>query len=130
MNEIDGIKQADQAKSIRLARPETGLRLASVTPERQTASADGKVSPVSDNREGRMAVIEAANAISSFVQNISRELRFNVDEHTGRTVIVVMDSNTDQVIRQIPGDEALALARALEESPPAARKGLLINSEA
>ena len=129
MNKIDGIKQADQAKPIRLERPETGLKLASVTPERQAASADGKVSPVSDNREQRMAVIEAASAISSFVQNISRELRFNVDEQTGRTVIVVMDGNTDQVIRQIPGDEALALARALEESPAAARKGLLINSE-
>ena len=77
-----------------------------------------------------MAVIEATNTISSFVQKVNRELRFAVDDQTGRTVITVMDQNTDQVIRQIPEEEVLALARHLQESSGPDTRGVLINSEA
>lgn len=41
-------------------------------------------------------------------------LRFTVDQATGRQVIKVLDPRTDEVIRQIPPEEALALARFLQ----------------
>ncbi|MEP5765411.1 MAG: flagellar protein FlaG [Halieaceae bacterium] len=127
MTKMDGVKQPEQIRPVRAAA-ETST--ASATQGRQSVSPNGNAAPPAEAAEQRMAVIEAANAISSFVQKVSRELRFAVDDNTGRTVITVMDQNTDQVIRQIPGDEVLALAKVLEESPTPAPRGILINSEA
>jgi flagellar protein FlaG len=45
-----------------------------------------------------------------------RSLSFRVDEASGRTVITVLDATTQEVVRQIPSEEVLALARALEVS--------------
>ena len=51
--------------------------------------------------------------IESFLKGNERSLRFSVDEHTGRTVISVRDAASGDLIRQIPGEEALRLAQAL-----------------
>ena len=107
MTTIDGIKQAGSLKPAQLESSEIA-EVNEVT-ERQAASPGGKESPAPESGTQRMAVIEAAGAISSFVQNVSRELRFDVDEQSGRTVITVMDRNTDQVIRQISGGGEAAL---------------------
>jgi flagellar protein FlaG len=45
-----------------------------------------------------------------------RSLNFRVDEASGRTVITVLDAMTREIVRQIPSEEVLALARALEKS--------------
>ena len=130
MTTIDGIKQAASMKPASMEGADAAKVEAEGATQRQAASAGGNASPAQDSGAQRMAVIEAAGAISSFVQNVSRELRFDVDEQSGRTVITVMDRNTDQVIRQIPGEEVLALARVLEESTQDDPRGVLINSEA
>lgn len=57
----------------------------------------------------------AAGIMNEHVQQIHRQLQFNVDSDSGRIVIKVIDSDTDEVIRQIPGEEALELARKLAE---------------
>ena len=49
------------------------------------------------------------------IQNIQRELQFGVDEDSGRTVITVMDKETQEIIRQIPHEEALYFARRFQE---------------
>ena len=43
-----------------------------------------------------------------------RNLNFRVDKGSGRTVITVVDAATQEVIRQIPSEEVLAVSRALE----------------
>ncbi|MEM7467795.1 MAG: flagellar protein FlaG [Pseudomonadota bacterium] len=45
--------------------------------------------------------------------NGNRTLRFSVHENLGRSVISVVDKETDEVIRQIPAETALAIAEAL-----------------
>lgn len=77
-----------------------------------------------------MVVIEAASKIASLVQNVSRELRFSVDDGTGRTVLTVTDRNTEQVIRQIPGEEVLELAERLMEAESQDQRGILLDKEA
>jgi flagellar protein FlaG len=59
-------------------------------------------------------VREAAQQIETYLKSIGRNLEFRVDENSGRTVITVKDSTTGEVIRQIPGDESLRLARSLD----------------
>ena len=53
--------------------------------------------------------------IESFLQGNERSLSFSVDETTGRTVISVRDAASGELIRQIPGEDALRIARALAE---------------
>lgn len=43
------------------------------------------------------------------------ELEFQVDDESGRTVITVYHPETDEVIRQIPPEQALKLAQMLRE---------------
>lgn len=60
-------------------------------------------------------VEEVVSNLNEFVQNIRRDLSFTVDEDSGRTVIKVIDSETDQVIRQIPPEDVINVAKRLAE---------------
>ena len=70
-------------------------------------------------------VDRVVNELNELVQNTQRSLQFSVDQESGRTVIRVKDSETDEVIRQIPPEEALQLAQRFEES-----LGALVRTEA
>jgi len=72
-----------------------------------TTSAPAADQPLLDAMKAAAAQIEA------YLKSSGRELEFRVNEDTGRTVITVRDSATGEVIRQIPNDEALRLARSL-----------------
>jgi len=54
--------------------------------------------------------------INEYVQTIQRTLQFSIDDETGTTVVKVLDSETEEVIRQFPPEEVLALARHLQAS--------------
>ncbi|MGA7980091.1 MAG: flagellar protein FlaG [Chromatiaceae bacterium] len=51
--------------------------------------------------------------LNNYLQDVRRTLEFSIDESTGRTVITVLDAETQQVIRQIPPEKFLAVARQL-----------------
>lgn len=57
----------------------------------------------------------AVSSINAFVQNQQRTIRFSVDEQSGRDVVKVVDQLTDELIRQIPSEEVLAISRRLAE---------------
>jgi flagellar protein FlaG len=60
------------------------------------------------------AVRAAARQIDSYLKSVGRELEFSIDEATGRTVITVRMTATGEVIRQIPNEEVLELARHVD----------------
>lgn len=60
-------------------------------------------------------LVEVVRELNEHVQAVQRELHFSVDEDTGQTVIKVTDLATNEVIRQIPNEEALNFARKLNE---------------
>lgn len=57
---------------------------------------------------------EAARALEEKTRDMGRNLRFEVDDDSGTTVIKVVDPSTEEVVRQIPSEEAVARAAALE----------------
>ena len=57
----------------------------------------------------------AVNEINKYVQSERRELQFTIDDDSGITVIKVVDMQTKELIRQIPDEEALNVARKLKE---------------
>ena len=67
----------------------------------------------------------SVDAMNDFVRSLNSALQFSIDEDTGKTVVKVVDMATDQVIRQIPSEEVLAIAKALDKL-----KGLLIQQQA
>ena len=81
---------------------------------------DGKKVPQGEGNETKAALQagkldDVVRELNDHVQHVQRELQFSVDEDSGRTVIKVLDKETKDVIRQIPGEEALNFARKLDE---------------
>jgi flagellar protein FlaG len=74
---------------------------------------------------GAKAVKEAVDAANEAVSAIKSELDFRVDERTGKTVVRVVEKQTGTLIRQIPSQEMLEIAQALDRL-----QGLLIRNSA
>lgn len=58
------------------------------------------------------------------VQLTVPSLQFSIDHDTGKTVIKVTDVNTNEVIRQIPAEEILRLAKEIDRM-----QGLLLHKQ-
>lgn len=87
----------------------------------------------------REQLSQAVTDINQYVQSVNRELQFSVEEALplGRSVVKVIDSATEEVIREIPSKEVLAIAQRLyeqaaEEATRAGSglEGLIIKAEA
>jgi flagellar protein FlaG len=93
------------------------------------AQALGSLSAANSTQAVSKAEVErAVEQMKDFAQVMSRQLQFDVDDESGRTVIRVLDKDSGDVIRQIPSEEVLALARQMkelmeEESAKVAGKG-------
>lgn len=105
--------------------------------QRQDTAATGNSVPVaaspesSDQTAASAAEISrAVTQLNEYVQTINRELQFSVDEASGHTVITVLDALSGQVIRQIPGHEALALAKTVAPDGQPPRPGFLVVGKA
>src|SRR5688572_6638464 len=70
-------------------------------------------------------VREAIKEIQRNVGNSSTSLQFSVDSATGRTIVSIIDAETNEIVRQIPTEEVMKLARALD-----GMQGLLVNKKA
>jgi len=76
---------------------------------------------VADPQEVRQAV----EKISEFVSSLQSELSFSIDDASGSQIVKITDSQTNQVIRQVPTEEAVAIAKVLDKL-----QGLLIRDKA
>lgn len=56
--------------------------------------------------------------LNDYLQNSQRKLEFKVDEDSGETVVRVYKQHSDELIRQIPNEEAVALADKLSSEEP------------
>lgn len=103
--------------------------------ERQNLAAPGKLLPQSLVERpvlfsAEQELKQAVNNISDYVQNIRRELNFSVDEKLGRTIVTVIDEKSGDVIRQIPSEEMLEIARSIARMKERSSKGLLFDGDA
>lgn len=72
---------------------------------------------------------QAVDSINAHIQNLQRSLQFSVDEELGRTIVKVLDSETEEVIRQIPTEEVLAIAHTIKEMSSESQAGGLFFQE-
>ena len=109
---------------------------------RQALPAGGNSLPrnsaVSDGapKVSRQDVTEAAEEVTRGLAVVGTSLSISVDEQLGSTIIKVTDKETDEVIRQIPPERIVNLARFMRESTSAGgfeladtMKGLMLDSQ-
>lgn len=87
---------------------------ASVQPEESRRSEAARQAP----EEQQQALREAVTKLNEYVQSVQRDLQFDLDDTSGKTVIRVLERSTGDVVRQIPDDIALKLARNLQQDEP------------
>ena len=78
--------------------------------------AEGRQSPAkaSSAEELELAVAK----LNDYVQNTERKLNFQLDDEAGITIIRVYDKQSEELIRQIPSEEAVSLAQKLNQEEP------------
>jgi flagellar protein FlaG len=81
--------------------------------------------PNRNNSAESEQVQEAVDQIQKYTESLARNLNFSIDEDTGKTIIKVLDTQTQEVIRQIPSEETISIARTLGKI-----QGLLFNDKA
>lgn len=54
--------------------------------------------------------------IDSFLRSINKSLQFRVDQATGQMIVTIRDDETGEVIRQVPGEDAVRIAQRIEDT--------------
>ena len=119
------VRTSEQAPARASASPQTEGSNASAQ-----AATQRTTQTVTDNRPSQAQRLEqraetqrdqlddAVSRLNDFVQNVQRDLQFEVNNDLGQTVVKVIDQETQEVIRQIPDDVALRLAENLQQDEP------------
>lgn len=96
-------------------------------PESVTASSGiGDLQDASaSNKQLEAHLEDAVGAVNAFLKPISSNLEFSIDEESGKTIVKLVDTETNTILRQYPTKETLAIARDIDKF-----QGLLIKTEA
>ena len=78
-----------------------------------------KASPAKD------ALQLATRQINDYLRQSASAIVFSVDQRSDRVIVRVVDPQTNQVIRQIPSEEVLAIAQSIDQM-----SGLLLRQTA
>jgi flagellar protein FlaG len=70
---------------------------------------------IKDKDLSSSTVKETVDEMNAFLQSMQRNLSFSVDEESGEKLISVKDSETEEVIRQIPSEELLVLRKKMDD---------------
>lgn len=105
------------------AIPVSDIRLKAPSPVR----ADSAVAPgaQANQRPEQGDVEKALQTLNDFTSMVAQDVRFSMDEESGKTIIKVVDTQTMEVLRQFPSAEALSIARSIDKM-----QGLLIREKA
>lgn len=97
--------------------------------QNQQAAIAEKQSQAAEAQEAQKLTAEevqdVVDKLNDFMQGQQRNLNFSVDKDTDNLIVKVMDTQTEEVIRQFPSEETLKLAKHIE-----GMLGLIFNDKA
>lgn len=67
----------------------------------------------------------AVEAINKFLKPVASSIEFSIDRESNRTIVQVIDTDTNDVLRQFPSKEALAISQELDRY-----QGMLLKDKA
>jgi flagellar protein FlaG len=89
------------------------------------AAAAPAVAPAKPKDPQQDQITKAVEEMQKTVGAIATDLRFSVDKDSGRLIVSVIDSKTHQVVRQIPSEDIMKMARNIDRM-----QGLLFSGKA
>jgi flagellar protein FlaG len=105
-------RESRRVDTTQTVAPQQGVAQVSSIKTANASASSQPAKPVSSvSAEDVKAAVEQ---MKDFAQVMSRQLQFDVDD-SGRTVVRVLDKDSGDIIRQIPSDEVLALAKHMRE---------------
>jgi flagellar protein FlaG len=93
-----------------------------LTTSRRTPASDASTTTTASAED----IQRATEDLQQRVKALAPELQFSIDQTSGRSIIKFTDRATNEVIRQFPTEEALALTRAMDQF----QRGLIFNRKA
>ena len=112
--------------------PGTGSAPVEQEPAVQTPSVQVEAREIQEvERPSVSEVVQAAQDLSEYLSSAARSLQINVDGELESPIVTVLDTETEEVVRQIPSEELVALARFAAQQTTDANvvSGVLINKE-
>lgn len=97
---------------------------AATTPDPVVSTIAAPATPEA-RRASESDVADAVDKLNSFASANAAAITFSQDKETGKTIVKVVDTATDKVLRQIPSLEALEIAKSIDKL-----QGLLIKDKA
>lgn len=103
---------------------QTAARVPASAPQPRPAQSTAQATKVdkgedrssSQNRLGDSPSLEqAVDRLKQFVSTTDADINFAIDQTSGVPIVKVVDRSTKDVIRQIPSEEAISLAMALDK---------------
>jgi flagellar protein FlaG len=92
---------------------------------RTSAAPAASAAAPADTPQHAARVEQAVKTINASLHTQRQGVEFAIDSDSQRTVVKVVDQETQQVLRQMPTEEALDIAKAIDRM-----QGLLIKQEA
>jgi len=102
-------------QSSQLAKVSTNVNMDNTQAEQSVAKVN-KSADTNSNQVEPEQLTQIVENLNAFVQLTKRNVSFNIDKESGRDVISVFDAETQELIRQIPSEEALALLKRMDEA--------------
>lgn len=99
----------DALKSVAVATPAGKMQ------PRQATPAGNSLPPEPSKAVSAEELQSVVKRLNEHVQMINRNLQFSVDEDSGRSVIRVVDAETQELVRQIPSEEVLRISQFIKE---------------
>jgi flagellar protein FlaG len=97
------------------ARPSAEASIKYVSNAAPVAPSTGAALAQAERKPSHAELGNAIADLNKVAQANAQGVRFSLDEDSGRTVVKVVDTQTDKVLRQIPSVEALKLWRSIEQ---------------
>jgi flagellar protein FlaG len=111
------------AASIQPSRTEASRQADAVAPNVDSQAVKG-ADETEKTQLTQEQLAQAVTQIQDVIKQTAQSLQFSIDKDTGKTVVKVVDTDSKKVIRQIPSEEVLAIAKALDKL-----QGLLVKQK-
>ncbi len=124
VSEIQSASSAGRTPAPVAPMQSEGARAAVAQPAAPKVSAPKPVELNFDEAKARKNLQEAVSALNEQMDSTKTGLGFSVDESQNRPVVIVRNSETGEVVRQIPTEVVLRMGHSID-----AMKGLLLNTQ-
>lgn len=112
---IDSIQSTIQPQQSATRSPAPIRQASEVDTNKQSIKSSISQQQSTENSKKPPSLEEAVKHLADFVASASSEISFSIDPSSGTQVVKIMDKNSHEVIRQMPSEEAIHLAQALDK---------------